>query len=243
MAYINLDDVVIHYETYGRGTPIILLHGNGESMYYFHNQIPVLSAEYRVIAMDTRGHGLSTRGSKPFTFLTFCEDVYQFMKILHIPKAHILGFSDGANTALYFANSHPENVAGMILNAPNLSPDGLVPILLKQMKLKYALLKLCYFSKKARKEMELLELMIHQPHLSEEILSTIEINTLLIVGEKDMIQQSHFKRIAHSLPHCVLKVMGDGTHFIAQKKPELFNQEILKFLAGFSSDKRKKYNL
>lgn len=243
MAYINLNDVVLHYESYGSGTPIILLHGNGENMYYFHNQIPVLSAEYRVIAIDTRGHGASTRGCEELTFETFCEDLYKFMVTLNIAKAHILGFSDGANIALYFALAHPEKIAGLILNSPNLNPQGLLPILLKQMKAKYAVLKLIPFSKKVKREIELLELMIHQPTLSEELIANIEINTLLIVGEKDMISSSHFKRIAYSMPHCVLKVIPNGTHFVAQKQPEIFNQEIMRFLARFSTDRRKKHNL
>lgn len=234
MAYINLDDVVLHYEVYGNGVPLILLHGNGENMQYFHNQIPVFSVEYRVICIDTRGHGGSTRGSKSMSFSTFCDDLYQFIEALQIMKAHILGFSDGANTALYFACKYPDKIAGLVLNSPNLYPKGLLDILWIQMKGKYACLKaVSFLSKKAQRELELLRLMIDEPNLNEQMISHIQLNALLIVGEKDMIKMMHTRVIARSLPHCVLRIIPNADHFLAMKKPEIFNQEILKFLAGF----------
>lgn len=63
----------------GQGEPIILLHGNGENSDYFVNQIGVLSKLYHVYALDTRGHGRTPRGERPFTIRQFADDLLGFM--------------------------------------------------------------------------------------------------------------------------------------------------------------------
>lgn len=58
-------DIRLYYEKAGDGEPLILLHGNGEDGTYFKHQMEYFSKDYRVIAIDTRGHGKSPRGEKP----------------------------------------------------------------------------------------------------------------------------------------------------------------------------------
>lgn len=107
------------------GTPLILLHGNGEESSYFEHQIAYFSKEYRVIAPDTRGHGKTPRGTAPFTIRQFAEDLHLLLDDMGIGKAHILGFSDGANIAMIFAMKYPERVDKLILNGGNLEPRGM----------------------------------------------------------------------------------------------------------------------
>lgn len=114
----------LYYEEFGYGFPLILLHGNGEDHMYFKYQIEYFSREYRVIAIDTRGHGRSPRGDGEFTLSRFADDLYMFMTAHGIEKAHILGFSDGGNIALIFALRHPDMVESLILNGANIDPSG-----------------------------------------------------------------------------------------------------------------------
>ena len=100
-------DIKHNYIDTGSGKTLILLHGNNDSLEYFHQQIEAFSPFYRVVALDTRGHGKTPRGNAPFTLVQFAEDLFVFMKRLHIKKAHILGFSDGANIAIAFALKYP----------------------------------------------------------------------------------------------------------------------------------------
>ena len=72
-------DIKLYFVEQGQGQPMILLHGNGESCEYFEHQIPCFSSDYHVIAIDTRGHGKSPRGEKPFTIKQFAEDLHDFM--------------------------------------------------------------------------------------------------------------------------------------------------------------------
>ena len=88
-------DIQLSHEEHGTGTPLILLHGNSEDRSYFKAQLTPFALRYRVVAVDTRGHGQTPRGTAPFTLSQFAEDLLALMDSLFIEKANILGFSDG----------------------------------------------------------------------------------------------------------------------------------------------------
>ena len=120
-------DVDLHYREQGTGEPLILLHGNGEDGSYFERQMDAFASRFRVIALDTRGHGRSPRGEAPFTIRQFADDLLAFMDGQGIERAHLLGFSDGGNIALAFALAHPERVGKLVLNGANLDGGGVKP--------------------------------------------------------------------------------------------------------------------
>lgn len=225
-------DISLYHEECGQGFPLVLLHGNGEDHTYFASQISFFSTSYRVIAVDTRGHGQSPRGSRPFTISQFADDLFAFFQQKHLEKAHILGFSDGGNIALTFALRHPEYVDHLILNGANLFPSGLKWTVLTPIVLEYCLSALLP-GEKARHRAELLALMVKEPHLSPSDLQTVSIPTLVIAGTKDMIRTYHTQLIARSLPHSQLAILP-GSHFIARDNPDDFNRTADAFLRGKS---------
>lgn len=95
-------DISLYYQEQGEGEPLFLLHGNGEDGTYFANQISFFSDRYRVIAVDTRGHGKSPRGTGPFIMELFA------------------GKSEEAK-------SHME-ILGLMVNEPNIRPEELCAI-------------------------------------------------------------------------------------------------------------------
>lgn len=223
-------DIKLFYEERGEGEALILLHGNGEHGGYFVHQMEYFSRKYRVIAVDTRGHGLSPRGKGAFSLERFAEDLRQFMDEKEIAWANILGFSDGGNIGLIFALKYPERVKNLILNGANLHPDGVkrkvqIPIVLEYRKT----LRFAKKSKKARRKAELLGLMVNEPDISEKELSGLPVRTLVIAGKRDMIRESHTKKIYQSLPNAKLALI-EGDHFIAKKNPEVFNRVTDAFL-------------
>lgn len=117
-------DISLYYEEQGNGEPFILLHGNGEDGTYFENQVKFFSDRFRVITVDTRGHGKSPRGEAAFTMEQFAEDLNELMNTLEIPRAIILGFSDGANIAMKFALKYPDKIKALILNGGNVNAEG-----------------------------------------------------------------------------------------------------------------------
>lgn len=223
-------DIRLNYIEKGKGEVLILLHGNGEDNTYFEHQINFFSDYYRVIAIDTRGHGKSERGRKPFTIKQFSEDLYGFINEQNISKAHLLGFSDGGNIALTFALKYPEKLDRLILNGANLHPSGVKNHIQLPIVFGYKFAKLFKNrSKDALKNYEMLSLMVNEPDISPAELSAINNKTLVIVGKNDMIKESHSKLISDSLPNGEFVVM-DGDHFIANKQYERFNETVIRFL-------------
>ena len=223
-------DISLYYQEQGEGEPFFLLHGNGEDGTYFVNQLSFFSDKYRVIAVDTRGHGKSPRGTAPFTMEQFAVDLHKLMDKLEIQKAMILGFSDGANIAMKFALKYPERVNALILNGGNLDTKGVKRSIQIPIEIGYRFAKLfAGKSEKAKTHMEILGLMVHEPNIKPEELRAIQAPTLVIAGTKDMIKQSHTEIIAQNIPNAKLSVIP-GDHFIASKNAERFNKEVQDFL-------------
>lgn len=223
-------DIALYYREKGNKEPFILLHGNGEDGSYFKNQIDYFSDRYRVIALDTRGHGKSPRGTKPFTIEQFSHDLYDFMVGLEISNAVILGFSDGANIAMKFAIKYPNKVKALILNGGNLNPKGVKGATQIPIEIGYQIARrFALKSPNAKKNAEMLGLMVNEPNIERTELSKITAPTLVICGSNDMIKESHTKEIAKNIPDAKLSIIK-GNHFIANKQSAAFNKEVENFL-------------
>jgi pimeloyl-ACP methyl ester carboxylesterase len=223
-------DINHFYIEQGTGFPLILLHGNGEDCAYFTRQIDSFSENFHVIALDTRGHGQTPRGEAPFTIRQFAEDLLAFMDQHNIEKAHLLGFSDGGNIAMVFALAHPERVDKLILNGANLDASGVKRKIQIPIEIGYRIAK--FFARKspkAKKNAEMLGLMVNDPNVNPEELSRIQNPTLVIAGDHDMIKDQHTRLIAQSIPGAELCIL-QGNHFIANKNPQSFNEAVLRFL-------------
>ena len=225
-----MTDIQLHYIEQGQGQPLILLHGNGENSGYFEHQIDCFSKHYRVITIDTRGHGQSPRGEKPFTIKQFAEDLYDFMDEKGIKKTFLLGFSDGGNIALTFALKHPEKVEKLILNGANLLPSGVKPRYQWPIEIGYRIAKLfSQKSEKAKQNAEMLGLMVNEPHIDPKELARLTMPVLVIAGKKDMIKESHTRLIYKSLPDAQMNIIK-GDHFVANKNADAFNKVVEVFL-------------
>lgn len=223
-------DITLYYQEKGNKEPFILLHGNGENGSYFENQIDYFSDRYRVIALDTRGHGKSPRGTEPFTIDQFSCDLYEFMISLEISNAVILGFSDGANIAMKFAIKYPNKVKALILNGGNLNPKGVKRSTQIPIEIGYKIARrFASKSTDAKKNAEMLGLMVNEPNIEPSELSKITAPTLVICGSSDIIKESHTKEIAENIPNAKLSIIK-GNHFIANKRYAAFNKEVEDFL-------------
>ena len=231
-----MPDITLHDTRCGEGPPLLLLHGNGEDGGYFAQQTAYFSKKYTVYALDTRGHGKSPRGTAPFTIRQFAADLLGFMDAQAIGRADILGFSDGGNIALTFALAHPERVGRLILNGANLDPSGVKGAVQLPIVLGYWMAsRFAKRSPRARRNAELLGLMVNDPHIPPEDLRGLHVPTLVIAGTRDMIKEAHTRLIADSLPGGRL-VLVAGDHFIAAREPDAFNRAVADFLANTRSD-------
>ena len=223
-------DIKLNYIEKGMGFPLILLHGNGENLSYFKHQIEYFSNKYRVIAIDTRGHGDSKRGSAPFRIHQFAQDLHDFMEEMQIDKAHLLGFSDGGNIALVFTLKYQQKVERLILNGANLNQRGVkakiqIPIVIGY----YIASMFAKRSEEAKRKSEMLGLMVNDPNIPVTELSKITVPTLVIAGTNDMIKEKHTRMIQEHMKDSKLKLL-EGDHFIANQKYTEFNKAVEGFL-------------
>lgn len=223
-------DIKHHYIEQGSGHPLILLHGNGENGGYFSHQIGEFSKYYRVYALDTRGHGATPRGDKPFTIRQFADDLLGFMDEHGIERANILGFSDGGNIALIFAMKYPDRVDKLIVDGANLKPNGVEWRVQLRIELGYRVARACAGkSPKAKQNAEMLGLMVNDPNIEPEELSAITAKTLVMAGTEDLIKREHTELIANSIQGAEL-VFIEGDHSVAANNPAAFNESVLRFL-------------
>src|SRR5665213_263260 len=113
-GYIEHDGIQLWHAAYGSGPPVILLHGGlGHSGNWGYQVPSLVSSGYRAVLIDTRGHGRSTRDAQPFSYELLASDVLAVMDALHLQKVALVGWSDGACTALILAAKAPARVAGV----------------------------------------------------------------------------------------------------------------------------------
>ncbi|MBS6644099.1 MAG: alpha/beta hydrolase [Clostridiaceae bacterium] len=224
--------IELYYTECGNGEPLVLLHGNGENCGYFKHQMEHFSREYHVIAIDTRGHGKSPRGTEPFTLKQFAKDLKAFLDEKKLGQVNLLGFSDGGNIALIFAIKYPSYVKRLILNGANLYPSGVKLRWRMEGYREYLRLLTSAREEKSRGEatkLELMRLMIKEPHIKTSVLFELKMPVLVIAGTNDMIRTSHTKRIAGATLRGKLALI-EGDHFIAAKNPAVFNAAVENFL-------------
>jgi pimeloyl-ACP methyl ester carboxylesterase len=227
----------IYYELHGdKGEYLVVLHGNGESMKRMQHQIEYFSKEYRVLAIDSRGHGESGFGQGSLNLATMALDVENVITELNIDRVNVLGFSDGANIAMLLAIKRPELVSRLILVGGNLKPEGFEIGTYLAVKVAYYLTKVAgYFDSKLRLEHEYYFLMAKEPNITDSMLKRITAKTLVIAGDKDMIKPAHTKKIADGIPNARL-LMLEGDHFIIYRTPQVINEKADEFLKEVSEN-------
>lgn len=222
--FLDVNDAKIYYEIYGKGEPLVLLHGNGGSISEFYKQIPALAKQYQVIVLDTRGQGRSTNlSNKDYTYQQFAEDLNLLMTHLKIDKFNIVGWSDGGNTGLIFAKTYPNRVNKLVTIGANLFPEGVENSLLTDFKNQYNNIE-------NNGDKRLLKLMLKEPQLTALDLASITSSVLVIAGEKDVIKEEHSKLIKNSIKNSDLLIVPKSGHYVPFEQYKTVNEQILKFL-------------
>src|SRR5581483_572209 len=113
-GYVEHDGARIWYASYGSGLPVILLHGGLGHSGNWGYQVPALvRSGYRAVLIDSRGHGRSTRDARPFSYDLMAADVLAVMDATGLDHAAVVGWSDGACTALILGATVPERIASV----------------------------------------------------------------------------------------------------------------------------------
>lgn len=223
------DKTEIYYKDLGRGEDLILLHGNDGDMTYFDYQVGYFKKYFHVILIDFRDHGFSTNNSDRLTFDIMADDLREVYEKLKIKRAHILGFSDGANLALIFNKKYPGMIKKLVLNAPNARFDGVTRLGRVLFKLENFIFKILPFFNRLERVKGLL---VKDLKLSKEDLRHIRVPTMIIVGSRDIIRLSHIRGIAQNINRSKLYIIKNAGHKLARDLPEVFNKLVVGFLKG-----------
>jgi pimeloyl-ACP methyl ester carboxylesterase len=216
----------------------VLLHGGLANSDYWGNQVPALARKFRVIVMDSRGHGRSTRDAKPYGYDLMASDVLGVMDHLGIGKAAIVGWSDGAIIGLDIAMNHPERVSRLFAFAANSDPSGVKDVDKSPVFTK--------FIARAEKEYEALSATPHeykrflseighmwesQPHWTATDLGRIKVPTWIVDADHDeAIHRENTEMMADAIPNAGLLLQPEVSHFSMLQAPGQFTDDVLRFL-------------
>ena len=123
-GHAKVNGISLYYAIIGHGSPVVLLHGGLSNSDYWGNQIKALAPHHTVIVMDSRGHGRSTRDARPYGYDLMADDVVALLDTLHIAKADVVGWSDGAILGLDLAIRYPDRVGKVFAFAANTITSG-----------------------------------------------------------------------------------------------------------------------
>jgi pimeloyl-ACP methyl ester carboxylesterase len=222
-GYASVNGLKMYYEIHGEGAPLVLIHGGGSTIQTsFGKILPLLAQHYKVIAVELQAHGHTSDRDSPESFEQDADDVVGLLAYLKIPKAHLLGFSNGGHTAMQIGISHPEIVNKLIIVSAFYKRDGAMkgffegmenanlgnmPAQLKEAYLKInndtAGLQNMFNKDRAR--------MLHFKDWNDEDLASIKSPSLIIAGDKDVVTTDHAVKMSHIIPNSQLMILP-GTH-------------------------------
>ena len=233
-----VNGISIWYATFGSGPPVILLHGGLANSSYWGHQVPVLAKSHRVIVMDSRGHGRSTRDSRPYGYTLMAADVIGLMDFLGIPQAAIVGWSDGAIIGLSLAMSHPGRVSRLFAFAANSDPSGVKDVgkspvfteFIARAEKEYQALSATPQEYKTFVD-EISRMWASQPHWTATDLGAIKVHTWIVDADHDeAIERSNTEFMARSIPDAGLLLQPEVSHFSMLQAPGQFSDDVLRFL-------------
>jgi len=227
--YIAVNGVNLYYEIYGKGEPLLMIHGNGGSFICFANQVEEFSKHFKVILVDCRGRGNSSyQKGVELTFDLQVEDINLFLEKLNIKKTNIVGWSDGGIIGLLLAIKHPEKVNKLVTSGANIFPEGAIHI----EDTKKGTIDLENKNENHENDLaiDLNNLDSKYPNLDFNDLNVIQSKTLIMAGDHDEIKGGHTLKIYESIPKAQLAILPNSSHSALIENSKLFNEIVLNFL-------------
>ena len=228
----------MYYETYGKGEPLVIIHGNGGSIDNFVNQIPYFAKKYQVIVADSRAQGKSVDPTDSLSYEMMTDDLNALLDKLQLKSCYVIGWSDGGIDGLLLAIRHPEKVKKLAITGANLWPDtsAVEPFVYNMaMNMNKATVDSIKKTKTPtpaiKNQLKLLHLLSFEPHIKLDDLQKITCPTLVIGGDHDVILTKHTMLIAETIPKSYLWIIPNSGHSTPIYKKDQFNEVVVDFFA------------
>lgn len=235
--YVEINGAKIYYEEYGKGEPLLLIHGNGGNIESMGNQIDYFKTKYKVIIADNRGQGKSELKTDSLTYVQITRDWEGLVNYLKLDSINIVGWSDGGIVGLEMGISGKSKINKIVAMGANLRPDSTavnswaVKSILKERKIVETKIKEKDINQNWNLQKQLFGLLGDQPNIPIKDLSKIKAKVLIIAGDKDIIRNRHSLEIYENIPKAQLCIIPGETHFIPASNPVLFNEIVNRFLS------------
>src|SRR5680860_316553 len=235
--YVEINGAKIYYEEYGKGEPLLLIHGNGSSIKWMGNQIDYFKTRYRVIIADNRGQGKSELNTDSLTYVQIARDWDGLVNYLKLDSLSIIGWSDGGIIALKMGINNKSKIKKIVAMGANLRSDSTavhawaINNVKKERELIESKIQEKDTTQNWNLQKQLLGLLGEQPNIPTSDLSKIKAQVLIIAGDEDIIRGKHSIEMYENIPKAQLCIMPGETHFAPASNPELFNEIVNRFLS------------
>jgi pimeloyl-ACP methyl ester carboxylesterase len=212
-GHAKVNGINLHYATIGNGSPVMLLHGGLANSDYWGEQVKALAPHHMVILMDSRGHGRSTRDARPYGYDLMADDVVGLLDTLHIGKADVVGWSDGAILGLDLALRHPDRVGRIFAFAANTQTAGV--------------------QDGVEKNPTFARYIARAGHEYARLSPTPKDYDAFVAQISKMWESEpnwHTEYLAATIPGAGLLILPNTSHFAFLQDPALFNAALLNFL-------------
>lgn len=234
--YYQVNGIKLYVEEYGSGPALLMIHGNGGDMSAFSHNVPYFAKHYHVILVDSRSQGKSVDPNPKITFEQMADDFAKLLDVLHVPKAYVLGWSDGGINAILMAIRHPDKVISFASTGANITPDASAfsdAYGWANSKKYYAKNKNTHWKTAAEKNnWKMFMLDWEQPNISLSQLHKITCPAFIIAGEHDVIADKHTRLIKANIPHSKLWIVKGSGHGTLIEKADEFNKRVDDFFKG-----------
>jgi pimeloyl-ACP methyl ester carboxylesterase len=221
----------MYCEVYGKGEPLLIIHGDGGSISTFKNNIPYFSGRYMVIVADSRSSGKSIDNNDSLSFEMMADDYADLLDSLRVASTNVFGWSDGGNIGILMAIRHPQKVSKLAVSGANLWPGETAIQADKWESDIEERIKLASIPTKTAAEevkLKLSDLDMKQPNISTSQLHTISCPTLIIAGDNDIIRRKHTKTIHENVKNASLWMVSHSGHYTLNR----INNRVDEFLSN-----------
>ncbi len=229
--YSNNRGFKMYDKIYGKGNPLLIIHGNGGSVLDFTNQIPFFEKNRKVILADSKAQGKSIDNSDSLSYESMSDDLNALLDHWHFDSCYMIGWSDGVINELLLAIGHPDKVKKLAVTSANLAPNtsAVQPEIDVQAKSLGDSSHKLPLSPQVQAYCKLFHLLAYEPNIGTRQLQTIQCPVLVIGGDHGVIRLRLALVIAESIPRscfCILPGSGHAT-------PVVYAGICTKELSGF----------
>lgn len=235
---VSINGTKLYFEIYGKGKPLLLIHGNGGSIHSMRYQIDFFKDKYKVIVADSRAQGKSEIGEGDLTYPMMASDLAGLLDQLNLDSTFVVGWSDGGILGLLLAIHHPKKVKRLAVMGANLQPDtsavyqsAIDEVRAWDFQID-SKIKIQDKSKDWLTLKKLNNLLLEQPNIKLHDLHRISCPVLVMAGDRDFIREEHTVKIFQNIQKSQLCIFPGQTHYVPVTDAVLFNETVSRFLSN-----------